>query len=42
MFEYQHVNIDRLSPSAATYMTPVGAEVGQSYNTIAVRSQLAF
>ncbi len=42
MFDYQHVKIDRLSPSATAYATPVGAEVGQSYDTIAIRSQLAF
>lgn len=42
MFEYQHVEIDRLSPSAATFLTPVGAEIGQKYSTIALRSQLAF
>jgi phosphate-selective porin OprO/OprP len=42
MFDFQHVDIDRLSPNAATYSTPVGAEIGQKYNVIAVRSQLAF
>lgn len=42
MFEYQHVKIDRLSPNAVTYVTPIGAQVGQSYDTIAARSQIAF
>jgi phosphate-selective porin OprO/OprP len=34
MFQYQHVDIDRLSAT--------GADIGQSYNTVAVRSQVAF
>ena len=42
MFQYQHVKIDRLSPNATSYMTPAGAQIGQSYDSIAVRSQLAF
>ena len=42
MFDYQHVTIDRLSPSAMTYLTPAGAQIGQHYDTIAIRSQLAF
>jgi len=42
MLQYQHVRIDRLSPSAATFQTPAGAQVGQSYHTLALRSQLAF
>lgn len=42
MFDYSHVSIDRLSPSAAGYLTPIGAEIGQKYNVIALRSQLAF
>jgi phosphate-selective porin OprO/OprP len=42
MLDYQHVRIDRLSPSAGAYSTPVGAQIGQSYNTIALRSQVAF
>ena len=32
MFDYQHVTIDRLSPSAATFVTSAGAEVGQRYH----------
>ncbi len=42
MFDYQHVDIDRLSPNAVTFQTPAGAQIGQKYDVIAVRSQLAF
>jgi phosphate-selective porin OprO/OprP len=42
MFQYQHVTIDRLSPNAATYLTPVGAFVGQRYDDLAARFQFAF
>jgi phosphate-selective porin OprO/OprP len=42
MFDYQHVRIDRLSPNAALYQTPAGAQIGQSYDAVAVRSQFAF
>ncbi len=42
MFEYQDVTIDRLSPSATTFATPTGAQVGQHYHAIAMRSQFAF
>ncbi len=42
VLEYQHVNVSRLSPSAATYATPVGAQIGQAYNSFSIRSQLAF
>lgn len=42
MFDYQHVAIDRLSPSATSYQTPVGARIGQSYSTGSMRFQLAF
>lgn len=42
MLEYQHVRIDRLSPNAAVYSTPTGAQIGQSYNAVALRSQVAF
>jgi phosphate-selective porin OprO/OprP len=42
MLDYEHVHIDRLSPNAALYQTPVGAQIGQSYNAIALRSQFAF
>lgn len=42
MLDYQHVTIDRLSPNATTYQTPVGVEIGQTYDTAAARFQLAF
>lgn len=42
MLDYQHVKVDRLSPSAATFLTPVGAQIGQSYNAVSLRSQFAF
>ena len=42
VLEYQHVDVGRLSPNAATFATPVGAQVGQTYQTFAIRSQLAF
>ena len=42
MLDYQHVDIDRLSPSATGYLTPVGARIGQKYSVISLRSQLAF
>jgi phosphate-selective porin OprO/OprP len=42
MIDFQHVRIDRLSPSATAYATPTGAQIGQSYNAIALRSQVAF
>ena len=42
MFDYQHVNVDRLSPNATTYQTPIGAQIGQSYSAGAMRVQLAF
>jgi len=45
MFDYQHVHVSRLNPdssSSGSFSAPVGAQVGQTYDTIAVRSQLAF
>jgi phosphate-selective porin OprO/OprP len=42
MFDFDHVEIDRLSPNAAVFATPVGAQIGQSYNVVAIRSQAAF
>lgn len=42
MLDYQDVNIRRLSPSAATFQTPTGAEIGQHYHVISLRSQFAF
>ena len=42
VFEYQNVRVNRLSPNATTFATPAGAQIGQTYNDFAVRSQLAF
>lgn len=42
MLDYQDVRIDRLSPSAATFATPIGAEIGQHYRAVSLRSQFAF
>jgi hypothetical protein len=42
MFDVDHVEIDRLSPNATLYQTPTGAQIGQSYTAIAVRTQAAF
>jgi phosphate-selective porin OprO/OprP len=42
MLDYEHVKIDRLSPNAALFQTPVGAQICQSYDAIALRSQFAF
>ncbi|THD61181.1 MAG: porin [Phenylobacterium sp.] len=42
MLDYQDVTIHRLSPSATTFSTPVGAEIGQHYHVVALRSQFAF
>ena len=42
MLDLQHVHVDRLSPSATAYSTPTGVQIGQSYNALALRSQLAF
>lgn len=42
MLDYQHVRIDRLSPDAVSFATPVGAQIGQAFNTLALRSQFAF
>ena len=42
MFDYQDVKIDRLSPSAASFLTPTGAQIGQNYHVVSVRSQFAF
>ena len=42
IMQYQHVAIDRLSPNATTFLTPVGAFIGQSYDDVAARFQFAF
>ena len=48
--EYQHVTIDRLSPCttatatscSTVWLTPAGAQIGQSYDAFAFRSQVSF
>lgn len=42
VFDFQHVKINRLSPSAVNFATPTGAQIGQTYNAVALRSQVAF
>ena len=48
MFDYQHVRIDRLSPATSAaaastlWLTPLGAQIGQTYDVISLRSQVAF
>jgi phosphate-selective porin OprO/OprP len=42
MLDYANVKLDRLSPNAATYQTPVGAQIGQSFNVLSGRAQFAF
>ena len=42
MLDYQHVQILRLSPNAALYQTPTGAQIGQTYNAVALRSQFSY
>lgn len=42
MLDYQYVRIRRLSPNASTFLTPVGADIGQNYSAVAGRVQWAF
>ncbi|HUO12330.1 MAG TPA: porin, partial [Caulobacteraceae bacterium] len=42
MLDVDRVTIDRLSPNATTFSTPAGAQIGQSYTAVAVRTQAAF
>ena len=47
MLDYSYVHLDRLSPAtnattAAFWLTPEGAQIGQNYSVVAVRSQVAF
>jgi phosphate-selective porin OprO/OprP len=42
MLNVQNVEIDRFSPNAATFATPVGAQIGQEYQTVALRAQFGF
>lgn len=41
LLDYQDVRIERLSPSATTFSTPAGAQIGQHYHVISLRSQFA-
>ncbi len=48
MFDYQHVKVDRLSPATTAaaastlWLTPAGAQIGQTFNVWSVRTQFAF
>lgn len=46
MVDYQHVKVNRLAPTAdfgsAAGTLPAGAQIGQTFDTIALRSQLQF
>ena len=42
MLDWQDVRINRLSPSAVTFSTPNGVQVGQHYHVVSLRSQFAF
>jgi phosphate-selective porin OprO/OprP len=42
MVDYAWIKIDRLSPNAANYQTPTGAQIGQNYNALSGRAQFAF
>jgi phosphate-selective porin OprO/OprP len=42
MLDIDHVHIDRLSPNASAYSTPIGARIGQDFTAVAVRTQAAF
>lgn len=42
MLDYLHVDVDRLSPNAATFNTPTGAQIGQQYDAVALRAQFGF
>lgn len=42
MLDGQFVHVDRLSPNAATFLTAPGAQIGQNYTVIDLRSQFAF
>ena len=42
MLDVDHVRIERLSPNATLFQTPTGAQIGQDYTVVAVRTQAAF
>jgi phosphate-selective porin OprO/OprP len=41
-FDVDEVKINRLSPNAANFQTVAGAQIGQTYTVVAVRTQAAF
>jgi len=42
MLDVDRVRIERLSPNATLFQTPAGAQIGQSYTAVALRTQAAF
>ena len=42
MLNYLHVDVDRLSPNAGTFVTPAGAQIGQEFDAVALRTQFGF
>jgi phosphate-selective porin OprO/OprP len=42
MLDVEHVHVDRLSPNATNFQTPVGARIGQDFTAVAIRTQAAF
>ncbi|HKT54427.1 MAG TPA: porin, partial [Caulobacteraceae bacterium] len=42
MLDVDQVHINRLSPSASAYSTPAGAQIGQNFTAVAIRTQAAF
>jgi phosphate-selective porin OprO/OprP len=45
MADYQHVHINRLNPDSSptgSFTAPIGAQIGQTYDTVELRSQLQF
>ena len=42
MLHFQNVDVNRLSPNPTTFQTPLGAQVGQKYQVVSLRSQFAF
>ena len=42
MLNVERVHIDRLSPNATNYQTPAGAQIGQDFTAVAIRTQAAF
>jgi phosphate-selective porin OprO/OprP len=42
MLGLQDVHVARLSPDPVVFKTPAGAQIGQRFKVVTVRSQLAF